>query len=155
VTPTFGPWNTFSVSREWGVTPRQSILAACERNGTSYVVEGCIAILEGDIDDPQLIVVLGGPHGENVLADYDDGLDGYWPAVWAARGLLHVWDDAATGAIIRATSHDSWRVREMAAKVIARHRVSGAIDAVLALRDDENHRVRAAAERALVAIEKT
>ncbi len=135
------------------MTPRQSILAAFELRGTSDVVAGCVAILEGKSVDPQLLVVLGGPHGENVLTGYDGGVDGYWSAVWAARGLLHVWDDVATDAIVHATSHDAWRVREMATKVIARHHVRAAIDVILALREDENHRVRAVAERALVAID--
>ena len=80
------------------------------------------------------------------------GVHGYWPRVWAARGLLHVWDDIATDAIIDATTNDSWRVREMSAKVIARHRVRPAIDAVVTLLDDENARVRAAAARAFRAM---
>jgi len=67
--------------------------------------------------------------------------------VWAARGLLHVWDDVATDAIITATTHAAWRVREMSAKVIARHHVGSAIDAVVILLDDENARVRASAAR--------
>lgn len=41
-------------------------------------------------------------------------------------------------------------VREMAAKVVARHRVGGALDAVAPLRDDPIPRVRAAAHRAVV-----
>jgi HEAT repeat protein len=72
--------------------------------------------------------------------------------VWAARGLLHVWDDTATAAIIAATSHEHWRVREMSAKVIAAHRVQPAIDAVVRLMDDENARVRTAARRAIAAV---
>jgi HEAT repeat protein len=68
--------------------------------------------------------------------------------VWATRGLLHVWDDVATDAIIDATAHEAWRVREMAAKVIARQHVRPAIDAVVMLLEDENARVRTAASRA-------
>ena len=58
--------------------------------------------------------------------------------------------DAATAAIIGALADDAWRVREMAAKVVARHRVGGALDAVAPLRDDPIPRVRAAAHRAVV-----
>jgi HEAT repeat protein len=65
---------------------------------------------------------------------------------------LHVWDDVATHAIIDATGDDSWRVREMSAKVIARHHVRPAIDAVVALLGDENTRVRTAARRAFDAV---
>jgi hypothetical protein len=58
----------------------------------------------------------GGEHGVSIL----EGRDGYWPSVWAVRGLLHVWDDDATTEAVRAMAHSSWRVREMAAKVVAR-----------------------------------
>ncbi len=43
-----------------------------------------------------------------------------------------------------------WRVREMAAKVIARHKIGAALSAVAELRDDPVPRVRSAAERAFV-----
>lgn len=55
----------------------------------------------------------------------------------------------ATEAVIAATGDDAWRVREMAAKVIAAHQVAGAFDAGAALRAGEVHRVRAAAARAV------
>jgi hypothetical protein len=49
-------------------------------------------------------------------------------------------------------SDEAWRVREMAAKVTARHLVGDALPEVLALRDDPVPRVRAAAERAVARI---
>jgi len=74
--------------------------------------------------------------------------------------LLHAWLDhaaetgaapcEATDAIIGALGDHAWRVREMAAKVVAAHRIGQALDAVAALRDDPSPRVRAAAERAVV-----
>jgi hypothetical protein len=85
-----------------------------------------------------------------VLSGGEGGRDGYWPRVWAARGLLHAWADDATDAIIAASADDAWRVREMAAKVIARHRVGDALPAVAALRHDPVPRVRSAAERAVM-----
>jgi len=36
-------------------------------------------------------------------------------------GSPDAWSDAAAAAIIRATDDEAWRVRKMAAKVIARH----------------------------------
>lgn len=80
---------------------------------------------------------------------YEGGRNGYWPRVWATRALLYVWDRRATKAIIRATSDESWRVREMAAKVVARHHLGDADTAMSALLSDAVPRVRAAAERAL------
>jgi len=136
------------VASYWGMTPKQSVLFECERRGPAAVVHDCVAILSGKNVDAAFLRVLGGPPAENVLEGRDGGLKGYWPRVWAARGLLHVWDDTATDAIIDATTHASWRVREMAAKVIANHHVLPAIDAVVVLLDDDNARVRTAAARA-------
>jgi HEAT repeat protein len=93
---------------------------------------------------------LGGEPAEYVLNGGEGGKEGYWPRVWGARGLLHAWDDAATDAIIHATADEAWRVREMAGKVIARHRVGAAFAAITELRTDKIARVRAAAERAVV-----
>ena len=130
------------------MTPKQSIEFECDRRGRHVVIEDCMAIASGRRVNDDFLRVIGGPSAENVLEGRDGGVDGYWPRVWAVRGLLHVWDDIATDAIIDATAHEAWRVREMAAKVIARHRVGPAIDAVVILLDDENARVRSAASRA-------
>lgn len=136
------------------LTPAQRIAAECARRGRDAFTAGCVALLDGrpgEVDD-DLILALGGEHGRSVLDGWNGGKTGYWPRVWAARGLLHAWDDAATAAIIRATGDDAWRVREMAAKVVARHEVGDALDAVAALRGDAVPRVRAAAERSVIAL---
>jgi hypothetical protein len=133
------------------LTPRQNVTAECQRRGKPAVISGCIALLQGrhDVDDA-LVLALGGEPAEYVLGGQAGGREGYWPRVWAARGLLHAWDDRASAAIIQATNDPAWRVREMAAKVIARHRVDDAFTAVALLRNDQVPRVRAAAERAVV-----
>jgi hypothetical protein len=104
-----------------------------------------------DVSD-DMITVLGGEPARYVLDGGAGGRPGYWPRVWGARGLLHQWDPAATEAIIEATHDEAWRVREMAAKVIARHAVGDALDAVAALRTDEVERVQAAASRAVTVL---
>jgi hypothetical protein len=132
-------------------SPRQRIAAECARHGTRALVAACVALLEarpGDVSD-RLIGVLGGEPARGVLDGGAGGRTGYWPRVWGARGLLHEWDPAATAAIIGGTRDEAWRVREMAAKVIARHQVGDALEAVAALRADEVARVRAAAGRAV------
>jgi hypothetical protein len=130
-------------------TPRERIASECQRRGRQAVVAGCVDILDGrDVDDA-LVVVLGGLHAEYVLSGWEGGKSGYWPRVWAARGLLHAWEESATPAITRATADEAWRVREMAAKVIARHKVGGALGVVAGLRDDPVKRVSAAAHRAV------
>jgi hypothetical protein len=132
------------------MTPKQSVLAECERRGRSAVVAGCIDLLDSADADDTLIVALGGPAAEYVLSGGEGGRLGYWPRVWAARGLLHVWADEATGAVLRATTDEHWRVREMAVRVIARHRVGEGLAAVAALKDDPVSRVRVAADRAVM-----
>jgi hypothetical protein len=133
----------------WGVTPKQSVVAECARRGKPAVVSGCIQILEGRGSDDALLLALGGPHARLVLAGQEGGRTGYWPRVLAMRGLLYAWDEAATSAVVNATNDESWRVREMAAKVCRRHRVEAAFDAVARLQDDPVPRVQAAAERAI------
>jgi hypothetical protein len=151
-------------------SPRQRIEAECARRGRPAVIDGCVALLRGGTVDTRLIVVLGGPHAEVLLGD-EPG-ESYWFRVWAARGLLWAWDDSnsndstsndstsndstsndrAADAIAVALRDESWRVREMAAKVVARHAVGDALSVVADLRDDPVPRVRAAATRAVAVL---
>ena len=109
----------FYVEARW--TPRQRVLAECERRGVVAVVTGCNNLLaRARPVDVGLVAVLGGNAAQVVLNGGEGGLEGYWPRVWATRGLLYVWDDSAVDAIAAACADDAWRVREMAAKVIAR-----------------------------------
>jgi hypothetical protein len=133
----------------WELTPRQSIELECARRGRDQVVDGCIALLAGQEVDDNLIIALGGPVAMIVLHDGPRQRNQYWRRVWGARGLLHAWDDRATKAIIEATADEHWRVREMAAKVVASHTVDAGLEAVTGLRADPVPRVRAAAERAM------
>jgi hypothetical protein len=136
--------------------PRTRVLAECERRGRDAFVGGCGALLSGaGDDDVPLIVVLGGP-GASWALDPAEGGPGssrwYWVRVWAARGLLWAWEDSAASTIVAALDDPAWRVREMAAKVVARHLVGDALARVTVLRDDPVPRVRAAAHRAVVAL---
>jgi hypothetical protein len=137
------------------MTPRQSIAAECGRRGQPALISGCIDLLEGRPVDDGLVLALGGAPAEYVLAAGEGSGEGYWPRVWAVRGLLHAWDDRATDAIIQAAADGAWRVREMAAKVVARHAVDDALDAMIALQGDEVPRVRAAAGRAVAALTRS
>jgi HEAT repeats len=136
----------------WGMTPRQSIEAECAHNGEAALVTRCVELLSGRVGDSELLRVLAGPAATTVLGGAEGGVDGYWPRVWGARGLLYAWDPSASTAVVRATKDDSWRVREMAAKVVARRRLDRAAPAMAALCDDPVPRVRRAAERALQAL---
>ena len=136
----------------WELTPRQSIEIECARRGRDQVIDGCVALLRRrDVDD-DLIIALGGPSGLNVIHDGPAQRNQYWGRVWGARGLLYAFDERATEAVIAALGDEHWRVREMAAKVIARHKLDAALAAVAELRTDPVPRVRAAGERALVVL---
>lgn len=130
-------------------TPRKRVASECKRRGTPALVTGCVALLSGQPVDDELIVALGGEHGRSVLEGYNGGRSGYWPRVWAARALLYAWDVGATSAVIAATRDEAWRVREMAAKVVAHQRIGDALQAVATLRTDPVPRVRDAGERAV------
>jgi HEAT repeat protein len=132
----------------WGVTPRQSIDAECARRGRSAVVDGCVALVGGGSVDSGLLYALGGPGAAKFL-DGSRHQDEYWLRVWGARGLLWTWDPSAADAIEAAMSDESWRVREMALKVVARHQIGDSLPDVVRLTKDPVPRVRAAASRAL------
>jgi HEAT repeat protein len=132
----------------WGLTPRESIEAECARRGTSEVVAGCIRLVRQQDVDAALIMALGGP-GAGKFLDGRPHVDRYWLRVWGLRGLLWSWDESAAPAVQAALADESWRVREMAAKVIAKRSIGDAMSAVVQLRQDPVVRVRAAAERAV------
>lgn len=131
----------------WGRTPRQSIEAECARRGKDQVVAGCIELLLGRPTDDALVAALGGPPASLGDARVPQP---YWLRVWAARGLLWAWEAAALPALTRALNDENWRVREMAAKVVARHLLGEALPVVVELRKDPVPRVRSAASRAVV-----
>ena len=132
-----------------GMTPRQSIEQECALRGRPEVVAGCMELLAGRETDAELIIALGGPPARGVGTGEASWPD-YWLRVWAARGLLWAWDDTALASVEAALEDESWRVREMALKVVARHQLSDVVVKVAALQEDPVPRVRAAAERALV-----
>ena len=127
--------------------PRVRAEAEAAERGHDAFVSGCIRLLSGEDADAGLIVALGGGPARWAVEGGQPGPD-YWLRVWAARGLLWVWDEKASPAVLSAFHDDAWRVREMAVRVAARHQIAAAATGVARLRTDDNARVRAAAERA-------
>jgi HEAT repeat protein len=139
-------------------TPAARVAELVELVGRDEVVGWCADLLAGRVahDDPDLppLAWLGGRATRWLL-----GLDGdqlqtslYWVRVWGARGLLHCYQPVAARDVVSALGDEHWRVREMAAKVVARHLLGEALPMVADLRADPVPRVRAAADRALVRI---
>jgi hypothetical protein len=133
---------------QWGQTPRESIELECRRCGAAEVVAGCIELLRGREADDALIIALGGPAARSVLDTGPAPVHRYWLRVWAARAFLYTWDDSALDPVLAALADESWRVREMAAKVVARRRLGEALATVAGLQNDPVPRVRTAAARA-------
>ncbi|HWC24859.1 MAG TPA: HEAT repeat domain-containing protein [Flexivirga sp.] len=132
-----------------GTTPRARVTAAVARDGEHEFVMRCVALL-GGATDPALVEATGGDSAAYVLAGHEGGPAGYWPRTWALRAFLYAWDPIAEASVVAASSDEHWRVREMAAKVIAA-RMTSSVDAPAALEqlaEDDNPRVRTAAERA-------
>jgi HEAT repeat protein len=129
-------------------TPRQSVEALADEIGTEVVIRRCIELLEGRDVDGSVIFALGGPPARWAIDGGASGPD-YWLRVWALRGLLWVWADEATSAVLSVMTDGSWRVREMAAKVTARHTIDEALPQLVELREDVVPRVRVAAQWAI------
>lgn len=130
-------------------TPRQRATAEAARRGRERFAAGCAGLLDGDDADVPLILLLGGDTAPWALAPEREPEQRYWFRVWAARGLLWSWHETAQPALRRALRDEAWRVREMAAKVVARHLIGDLLTDVAELRADPVARVRAAAIRAV------
>jgi HEAT repeat protein len=132
----------------WDMTPRQSVERECARRGEAEVVAACVALLQGGDADRSFIFAIGGPAAESVLGPHPRRDQRYFLRVWAARALLYAWNGSARDAVLSALADESWRVREMAAKVVARRKIGDALPVVAGMSSDPVPRVRSAAARA-------
>ena len=134
--------------------PRDIITEAVAEFGIDMTVDTCLALLDGHEDYALLPVPLAYLAGVHAVAKLERGdlasrQQGHWPRVWAARTFRYVWLDRAGPGTAAALSDPSWRVREMAAKVVSQRSVTIAADQLLSLLHDPEPRVRVAAVRAL------
>jgi HEAT repeat protein len=139
----------------WDLSPRQSVERECARRGEGEVVARCVSLLSGGDTELDFARAIGGPAADSALGRHPRRDQRYFLRVWAARALLYAWDDIAAEAVIAAMDDEAWRVREMAAKVVARRGLGEALAAVAALQQDPVPRVRAAAARALAVLTVT
>ncbi len=126
----------------------QRIAAAVARWGEREVVDRSVALIGGLSAGDEFLLAVGGRHAEGVLKGAPVL---YWPELWGTRALLYVWDDSAADAVGVALQNQAWRVREMAARVVAARNLPVAT-ALAELLTDDVARVRAAAARALGAV---
>ncbi|MGC4108913.1 MAG: HEAT repeat domain-containing protein [Nocardioides sp.] len=125
--------------------------------GRGRFVEVCVDLLGGADRAtylPELRYLTGHDGSDERVLDRTAWKD-YWVRTWGARGLLHCWGDAATGAVVAGLGDEHYRPAEMCLKVSARHDVAGAGPGAAALTTHELPRVRAAAARALAVVGDT
>lgn len=116
--------------------------------GERGVVDRAVALIGGLSAGDDFLLFVGGTHAKGVL---EGAPVLYWPEVWGMRALLTVWDDSAVDAVASGLQNRAWRVREMAARVVAARSLPLAA-ALAELLTDDVPRVRAAAARALGAV---
>jgi hypothetical protein len=132
------------------MTPRASVEAACRETDQKSVVNSCVRVINDRDVSAEFAYVLAGPASRTVLSGAEGGTSGYWPQTWALRGLLYAWDHSTEPAVLVCLTDESWRVREMAAKVVSRRCIDDALEIVATLQNDDVARVRSAAQRALM-----
>jgi hypothetical protein len=140
------------------ISVAKSIARHAELIGVPAFVSACISLLTG-ADRKDYITDLRSLTGHawepgSSLFNPESWPD-YWVRSWGARGLLHVWDDIATDAIILGLSDEHWRPTEMCLKVVARHEVALAGDEAADLARHDLPRVRVQSLRALAVVGDT
>ena len=125
----------------------ERIQAAVAHYGERAVIDSAVALLRAKNAGKDFLLYAGGRHALGIL----DGAPAlYWPELWGARMLLHVWSESAAPYIVVGLTNRAWRVREMCAKVILLRELQVA-PKLVRLTTDEVPRVRAAALHALAA----
>lgn len=120
--------------------------------GADEAVQRCRALLRGAPREEHLVLLpwLTG----HAWAEGDPVRDparwgDHWVRHWGARGLLHLWSDAATDDVVAGLGDEHWRPAETCLRVVARHDVAGAGPGARALAGHPLPRVRSQAARAL------
>ncbi len=134
-------------------TPLRRVAVLVALIGAEAVADSCAALLRGaDPTDPS-VPALAWFGGSSEVSRVAKGLDlGDWPRVWAARGLLHCYRPVAAPAVVDGLADESWRVREMCAKVVRAHEIGSAAAALHRCCSDDVTRVRVAAVRGLATV---
>jgi HEAT repeat protein len=131
------------------VSPKDLLASLASEIGEVEAALACADLLAADdpAEQSEILLFLGGSAGRSML---DGGRwKPYWARVWAARGLLYVWTEAAAPVVVRRLADEHWRVAEMCVKVAAKRDIGEAGPGVAALSAHELPRVRASVMRAL------
>ncbi|MDQ6935092.1 MAG: HEAT repeat domain-containing protein [Actinomycetota bacterium] len=126
--------------------------------GEERVVGICAELLAGGDRDAYLEVL---PHLTGL--SFDQGAPtrdrtvwkDYWVRTWGARGLLYVWRETASRAIVEGLADAHWRPAEMCLKVATKREIGEAGPGAALLVQHPLPRVRSQAVRALGAVGDT
>ena len=123
----------------------ERIRAAVAHYGENVVIDNSVALLRAKNAGKDFLLYAGGRHALGIL----EGAPAlYWPELWGARALLHVWGEQAAPYIVVGLNNQAWRVREMCAKVVLLRGLQ-VVPKLVRLTTDEHPRVRSAALHAL------
>lgn len=134
------------------VPVHKSIAELAARIGRANFVAVCLDLLSGAPREryvEELRALTGHSWNDRDLVFDREVWADYWVRTWGARGLLHVWEDEATNAIVDGLADDHYRPAEMCLKVATRHEVAGTGDGAARLAVHELPRVRLQALRCL------
>ncbi|GAB3118833.1 HEAT repeat domain-containing protein [Glaciibacter psychrotolerans] len=125
----------------------ERIQAAIAHYGEDVVSANAVTLLRAKNAGKDFLLYVGGRHALGIL----EGAPAlYWPELWGARTLLHVWTDSAAPYVVVGLTNQAWRVREMCARVITLRELSVS-PKLVRMTTDEVPRVRSAALNALAA----
>lgn len=141
-----------------GARVQDQIVGLAARVGLARFVDVCTDLLAGApreryVDELRGLTGAAWEPGDRVFDRTSWG--DFWVRSWGARGLLHVWHDDATAAIVAGLGDEHYRPAEMCLKVAARHEVAGSGDGAAALAGHDLPRVRAQALRCLAVVGDT
>jgi hypothetical protein len=129
------------------------VVELADHLGVPATVELCVDLLRGAdrTKYPDAMPYLTGVvFDEESPIYYPSQWKDYWVRTWGARGLLYVWDDSASPAVVAGLEDEHWRPAEMCLKVSTKREIgeAGAGAARLAV-TGELPRVRVQALRTL------
>ena len=130
----------------------RAIVGLADRIGLPAFVSVCVDLLAGApreryVDELRALTRATWAPGDDVF-DPEKWRDS-WVRSWGARGLLHVWHDSATAAVVAGLDDEHYRPAEMCLKVATRHEVAGTGDGAARLATHPLPRVRVQALRCL------
>lgn len=127
--------------------PRDLLAELAAAVGETRAAQDCADLLMGA--DPEEFADVLPYLGGSAKAVIEGRVKRGWARVWGARGLLYVWTEPASYAVVQGLADRSWRVAENCLKVSTVRQIGAAGPGAALLLDHRLARVRAQAVRTL------